>query len=120
MNGLFRRVGLLPNIVLEVETIEDLQTHGASKIRSRLSAPDCGPRRTATAERLVSLEITDAETLRRSLDVIVPRRRPLSQCRATARKVAGGDACHPGQKTAWQTIVRGCKPLASSRSRCVQ
>jgi hypothetical protein len=30
-------------------------------------------------KKLVALEITDAETLRRSLDVIVPRRHPLSR-----------------------------------------
>jgi DNA-binding transcriptional LysR family regulator len=30
-------------------------------------------------KKLVTLQITDAESLRRSLDVIVPRRRPLSK-----------------------------------------
>jgi len=78
MNGLFRRVGLLPNIVLEVETIEAC----LRMVLRRLGLaflPQLAVHDELRKKKLVTLEITDAESLRRSLDVIVPRRRPLSK-----------------------------------------
>lgn len=78
MNGLFRRVGLLPNVVLEVETIEACLRMVLRKLGlaflPQLAVHDVLHRR-----KLVTLELIDAEPLRRSLDVIVPRRRPLSK-----------------------------------------
>jgi LysR family transcriptional regulator, low CO2-responsive transcriptional regulator len=77
MNGLFRRASLLPNVVLEVETIETCKR----MVLRRLGVaflPLIAVHEELHSRKLVSLAITDAETLRRSLDVIVPRRHPLS------------------------------------------
>jgi DNA-binding transcriptional LysR family regulator len=76
--GLFRRAGLLPNVVLEVETIE-----AAKRMVERKLGFSFLPQIALTQElrqgKLVSIEITDAEPLRRNLDVIHPRRRPLTK-----------------------------------------
>jgi DNA-binding transcriptional LysR family regulator len=76
--GLFRRAGLLPNVVLEVETIE-----AAKRMVERKLGFSFLPRIALTQElrqgKFVSIEITDAEPLRRNLDVIHPRRRPLTK-----------------------------------------
>lgn len=78
MNGLFRRVGLLPNIVLEVETIEACLRMVLRKLGLAF-LPQLAVHEELRKKKLVTLEVTDAESLRRSLDVIVPRRRPLSK-----------------------------------------
>jgi DNA-binding transcriptional LysR family regulator len=78
MNGLFRRAGLLPNIVLEVETIEACLRMVLRKLGLAF-LPQIAVHDELRGKKLVTLEITDAEALRRSLDVIVPRRRPLSR-----------------------------------------
>jgi len=83
MNGLFRRVGLLPNIVLEVETIETCKRMVLRKLGVAF-LPQIAVHDELHSRQLASLEITDAEPLRRSLDVIVPRRHPLSR---TARQL---------------------------------
>jgi DNA-binding transcriptional LysR family regulator len=76
--GLFRRAGLLPNVVLEVETIE-----AAKRMVERKLGFGFLPQIALTHElrqgKLVSIEIVDAEPLRRNLDVIHPRRRPLAK-----------------------------------------
>jgi DNA-binding transcriptional LysR family regulator len=76
-NGLFRRAGLLPNIVLEVETIEACKRMVLRKLGLAF-LPQIAVHDELRRKRLLTLEITDAESLRRSLDVIVPRRHPLS------------------------------------------
>lgn len=76
-NGLFRRAGLLPNVVLEVETIEACK---------RMVLRDLGlgflPKLSVKEElqkgKLRGIEVTDAETLHRSLDVIRSRHHALS------------------------------------------
>jgi DNA-binding transcriptional LysR family regulator len=78
MNGLFRRVGMLPNIVLEVETIEACLRMVLRKLGLAF-LPQIAVHEELRKKKLVTLQITDAESLRRSLDVIVPRRRPLSK-----------------------------------------
>ena len=78
MNGLFRRAGLLPNIVLEVETIEACLRMVLRKLGLAF-LPQLAVHEELRRKKLVMLELTDAESLRRSLDVIVPRRRPLSK-----------------------------------------
>lgn len=78
MNGLFRRVGLLPNIVLEVETIETCLRMVLRKLGLAF-LPQIAVHEELRKKKLVTLQITDAESLSRSLDVIVPRRRPLSK-----------------------------------------
>ena len=77
-NGLFRRAGLLPNIVLEVETIEACKRMVLRKLGLAF-LPQIAVHDELRRKRLLTLEITDAESLRRSLDVIVPRRHPLSR-----------------------------------------
>jgi DNA-binding transcriptional LysR family regulator len=76
--GLFRRAGLLPNVVLEVETIE-----AAKRMVERKLGFSFLPQIALTQElrqgKLVSIEIVDAEPLRRNLDVIHPRLRPLAK-----------------------------------------
>ena len=78
MNGLFRRVGLLPNVVLEVETIEACLRMVLRKLGLAF-LPQLAVHEELHRKKLVTLELTDAESLRRSLDVVVPRRRPLSR-----------------------------------------
>jgi len=78
MNGLFRRDGLLPNIVLEVETIEACKRMVLRKLGLAF-LPQIAVVEELRRGRLCPLEITNSEPLRRSLDVILPRRRPLSK-----------------------------------------
>jgi DNA-binding transcriptional LysR family regulator len=76
--GLFRRAGLIPNVVLEVETIE-----AAKRMVERKLGFSFLPQIALTQEllkgRLVSIEISDGEPLRRNLDVVHPRKRPLTK-----------------------------------------
>lgn len=76
--SLFCRAGLLPNTVLEVETIE------AAKRMVERKLGFCFVPQIALAEEirqgtLVIIEIVDAELLRRNLDVIHPLHRGLSK-----------------------------------------
>jgi DNA-binding transcriptional LysR family regulator len=75
--GLFRQAGLVPNVALEVETIET-----AKKMVERgmglAFLPHLAVANELARGRLVALEIVDAEPLARSLDVIHPRQRPLT------------------------------------------
>jgi DNA-binding transcriptional LysR family regulator len=86
MNGLFRRSGLLPNVVLEVETIEACKRMVLRKLGLAF-LPQIAVVEELRRGRLCPLEITDAEPLRRSLDVILPRRRPLSK---SAKELVAG------------------------------
>ena len=86
MNGLFRRNGLLPNIVLEVETIEACKRMALRKLGLAF-LPQIAVVDELRRGKLRPLEISDSEPLRRSLDVILPRRRPLS--RSAKELVAG-------------------------------
>jgi DNA-binding transcriptional LysR family regulator len=76
--GLFRRAGLLPNVVLEVETIE-----AAKKMVERKLGLSFLPQIAVSQElrrgTLVAIEIVNAEPLRRNLDVIHARHRPLAR-----------------------------------------
>ncbi len=76
--GLFRRAGLLPNVVLEVETIE-----AAKRMVERKLGLSFLPQIAVTQElqrgKLVAIQIVDAEPLHRNLDVIHPRHRPLTK-----------------------------------------
>jgi DNA-binding transcriptional LysR family regulator len=73
-HGLFRRAGLVPNVVLEVETIET-----AKKMVERglglAFLPHLAVARELRRATLVAVELADADPLRRSLDVIHPRHR---------------------------------------------
>ena len=76
--GLFRRAGLVPNVALEVETIE-----AAKKMVERglglAFLPHLAVAREIKKGSLVAIEISGTEPLSRSLDVIHSRHRPLSQ-----------------------------------------
>src|SRR5580658_10459202 len=76
--SLFRRVGQLPNTVLEVETIE-----AAKRMVERKLGLSFLPLIAVTHElrrgKLVAIEIVDEEPLRRNLDVIYPRHRALTR-----------------------------------------
>ncbi len=76
-HGLFRRAGLVPNVTLEVETIET-----AKKMVERGLGLAFLPHLAVSGElrtaALVAIEIADAEPLSRSLDVIHPSHRALS------------------------------------------
>lgn len=75
--GLFRRAGLLPNVVLEVESIE-----AAKRMIERGLGLGFLPLIAAAQElrsgRLRAIEIVDAEPLHRNLDVIRLRHQPLT------------------------------------------
>ena len=76
-HGLFRRAGLVPNVALEVETIET-----AKKMVERgvgfAFLPHLAVGSELRRRSLVAIDIVDAEPISRSLDVIHPRQRVLS------------------------------------------
>ncbi len=76
-HGLFRRAGLVPNVVLEVETIE-----AAKRMVERglglAFLPLLAVAKEIRRGTLKAIEVAGAEPLSRSLDVIHPRHRPLS------------------------------------------
>src|SRR5271154_6456318 len=76
--GLFRRVGQLPNTVLEVETIEAAKRMVERKLGLSF-LPQIAVIHELRKGKLVAVEIIDVEPLRRNLDVIYPRRRPLTR-----------------------------------------
>lgn len=76
-HGLFRRAGLVPNVVMEVETIETAKRM-VEQGMGWAFLPRLAVGREVKRGRLVAIETTGAEPLSRSLDVIHPRQRPLS------------------------------------------
>jgi len=76
-HGLFRRAGLVPNVVLEVESIE-----AAKRMVERglgvAFLPQIAVVHEIRRHRLLAITVRDAEPLSRSLDLIHPRQRPLS------------------------------------------
>ncbi|MGA6958778.1 MAG: LysR family transcriptional regulator substrate-binding protein, partial [Candidatus Acidiferrales bacterium] len=76
--GLFRRAGQLPNTVLEVETIEAAKRMVERKLGLSF-LPHIAVSRELRQGKLVAIEIADVEPLRRNLDVIYPRHRPLTR-----------------------------------------
>jgi DNA-binding transcriptional LysR family regulator len=75
-HGLFRRAGLVPNVVLEVETIETAKRM-VERGMGLAFLPHLAVVREVQRGRLVAIEVRGAEPLSRSLDVIHPRQRPL-------------------------------------------
>jgi len=76
-HGLFRRAGLVPNVVLEVESIEAAKRMVERGIGLAF-LPQLAVLHEIRRRRLLAIDVRDAEPLRRSLDVIHPRQRPLS------------------------------------------
>jgi len=79
--SLFRRAGLVPNVALEVDSIETAKRMVNSGLGLSF-LPQIAVGRELRTGKLRTIKIVDAEPLRRSLDVIHLRRRPL---RAEAR-----------------------------------
>jgi DNA-binding transcriptional LysR family regulator len=75
--GMFRRAGLLPNVVLEVETIEAAKRMVERKLGLSF-LPQIAVAQELRQGKLAAIEITNAEPLHRNLDVIHPRHRPLA------------------------------------------
>jgi DNA-binding transcriptional LysR family regulator len=76
--GLFRRAGLLPNVVLEVETIEAAKRMVERKLGFAF-LPQIALTHELRQRKLAAIEIVDGEPLSRNLDVIHPRHRPLTK-----------------------------------------
>jgi DNA-binding transcriptional LysR family regulator len=76
--GLFRRAGLVPHAAMEVETIETAKRM-VERGMGLAFLPHLAVARDIRRRRLAVIEIADAEPLSRSLDVIHPRRAPLSR-----------------------------------------
>jgi len=93
-HSLFRRAGLVPNIAFEVDTIETAKRMVERDLGSAF-LPQLAVGREIRAGKLLAIKLLDAEPLRRSLDVIHPRQRPLrGQAQAflrTLKEVADAD-----------------------------
>ena len=76
--GLFRRVGLLPNVVLEVEGIEAARRMVERKLGLAF-LPQIAVMSDLQRGILVAVEISNAEPVQRNIDVIHPRHRPLTR-----------------------------------------
>jgi len=99
-HGLFRRAALVPNVALEVETIETAKRM-VERGMGLAFLPHLAVGRELRRRSLVAIEIADAEPLSRSLDVIHPRQRPLSaEARAllAALRSALSDAGSPPRR----------------------
>jgi DNA-binding transcriptional LysR family regulator len=75
-HSLFRRAGLLPNVALEVDTIETAKRMVERELGMAF-LPQLAVVNEIRAGKLCTLQIPDEGTLRRSLDAIHPRHRPL-------------------------------------------
>jgi len=99
-HGLFRRAGLVPNVSLEVDTIETAKRMVERGLGISF-LPQLAVGQELHSGKLRAIKIEDAEALRRSLDVIHPRRRPLrAEARAflqVVREAAGGIAKSNGR-----------------------
>lgn len=104
--GLFRTAALVPNVVMEVETIETAKRMVERGVGFAF-LPHLAVARDIREHRLVAIEITDAKPLSRSLDVIHLRSRPLSAdamallgvVREAVRDVEKGGRSRPGRKS---------------------
>ena len=76
-HGLFRRAGLVPNVALEVDTIETAKRM-VERGLGLAFLPQLAVGREIRSNRLSTIRMLDAEPLGRSLDVIHPRHRPLT------------------------------------------
>src|SRR6266480_6317644 len=75
-HSLFRRAGLVPNIAFEVDTIVTAKRMVERDLGSAF-LPQLAVGREIRSGKLLAIKLLDAEPLRRSLDVIHPRQRPL-------------------------------------------
>jgi DNA-binding transcriptional LysR family regulator len=101
-HGLFRRAGLVPNVVLEVESIEAAKRMVERGIGVAF-LPQLAVVREIRRRQLRAIDLADGEPLSRSLDAIHPRQRPLGAAAQallkTLRAVVGeGGAPSPRTK----------------------
>jgi DNA-binding transcriptional LysR family regulator len=75
-HSLFRRAGLVPNVALEVDSIETAKRMVERGLGLSF-LPQLAVGRELHLHQLTAVKLVDAEPLERSLDVIHPRRRPL-------------------------------------------
>jgi DNA-binding transcriptional LysR family regulator len=75
-HSLFRRAGLVPNVALEVDSIETAKRMVERGLGLSF-LPQLAVGQELRAHKLTAIKVLDAEPLERSLDVIHPRRRPL-------------------------------------------
>ena len=75
-HSLFRRAGLVPNVSLEVDSIETAKRMVERGLGLSF-LPQLAVGREIRSRKLTTVKLLDAEPLQRSLDVIHPRRRPL-------------------------------------------
>jgi DNA-binding transcriptional LysR family regulator len=75
-HSLFRRAGLMPNVALEVDSIETAKRMVERGLGLSF-LPQLAVGREIRLRKLTTVKLLDAEPLQRSLDVIHPRRRPL-------------------------------------------
>jgi DNA-binding transcriptional LysR family regulator len=73
---LYRRAGLMPNVALEVDSIETAKRMVERGLGLSF-LPQLAVGREVYLGKLTTVKLLDAEPLQRSLDVIHPRRRPL-------------------------------------------
>jgi DNA-binding transcriptional LysR family regulator len=109
--GLFRRAGLLPNVALEVETIETAKRMVEQNMGLGF-LPQIAILDELYQGKLSAITITDAEPLRRNLDVIHPRHRPMTReadaFLSLLRSAASAIGPRPKKRT---------KPLAIAKSK---
>ena len=90
--SLFRQAGLVPNVVMEVETIETAKRMVLRRMGLAF-LPQLAVARDIQRRRLVAMEVADAGPPSRTLDVVHLRQRPLSgagaELLATLREAAG-------------------------------
>jgi DNA-binding transcriptional LysR family regulator len=121
-HGLFRRAGLVPNVVLEVETIETAKRM-VERGMGLAFLPYLAVVHEVRRRRLVAIEVADAETLSRSLDVVHPRQRPLSPealaLLKTLRAAVGETEAAPARapRVAARSAVNGTRRTAQQRGR---
>jgi DNA-binding transcriptional LysR family regulator len=75
-HSLFRMAGLVPNVAFEVDSIETAKRM-VERSLGMAFLPQLAVGREVHLHKLTTIKIIDAEPLRRSLDVIHPRHRPL-------------------------------------------
>jgi DNA-binding transcriptional LysR family regulator len=75
-HSLFRRAGLVPNVALEVDSIETAKRMVERGLGLSF-LPQLAVGKEIRSRKLVAVKLLDAEPLQRSLDVIHPRRRSL-------------------------------------------
>ena len=108
-HGLFRAAGLVPNVVLEVETIETAKRMVERGVGLAF-LPQIAVAQELRRRELTAITIVDAEPISRSIDVIHPRQRPLSpEANALLQVVraAVGEVGQPRRTRGARALARG-------------